>query len=291
MKKITLLLFLITVFSLYSVSISAPDNPSSLPLIIAADNIDELVIDIFSNHTQAHSLFMSGRIDLLMTGYAVGESFALRGVPVKLIASWVNGMNYLVTADTVYADFTQLKGQKIYFPFQGSPIEKMSLWLAEQEGLRQSDWETGYLPFVSMLQLMRQGQVKNAVMPVSSALKIVDNKSYFLSFDLNDKWQEYTNTSFYPQVCLFARDNNGHQQLIARLLNELQNAVDLINSDPQSAIDIAAARLSYSPEIISKSLELYDFELLYGKELQTAMDIFYEKSGGKQPPAAFYSTD
>jgi len=294
MKKAILILSLIIIFSLYAepITIMAPDNPSSLPLLIAADNIPDLEIKLFTNHAQAHSLFLSGKVTLLMTGYAVGESFVQSGVPIKMIASWVSGLNYLVTADSVYASFLDLKGQKLYFPFQGSPIEKMSLWLAEQEGVDiDNDLEIGYLPFESMLQLMRQGKIKYAVMPVSSALQIVDDSKFFFSFDLNDKWYQITGSDFYPQVCLFSNPDARVDEIIPELINELQNACQMIEQDPEEAQLLAGTRLSYSPSIIKRSLELQTFKLISGKELQIAMEQYFEKSGIPKPPPAFYQAD
>ena len=294
MKTAILILSLIITFSLYAepITIMAPDNPSSLPLLIAADNIPDLEIKLFTNHAQAHSLFLAGKVSLLMTGYAVGESFAQRGVPIKMLASWVSGLNYLVTADSVYDSFLDLKGQKLYFPFQGSPIEKMSLWLAEQEGVDiNNDMEIGYLPFESMLQLMRQGKIANAVMPVSSALQIVDDSRFFFSFDLNDKWFQITGSDFYPQVCLFSNPDADINELFPVLINELQKACILIEQDPEKAQSLAGERLSYQPDIIKRSLELQTFKLISGKELQIALEQYFENSGITKPPPAFYQAD
>ncbi|MCF7911344.1 MAG: hypothetical protein K9M99_02360 [Candidatus Cloacimonetes bacterium] len=278
--------------TLNAVTVMAPDNPSSIPLLLAADHIPELEIKLFTNHAQAHSLFIGGKIPLLMTGYAVGESFAQRGVPIKMLASWVSGLNYLVTADYRCESFAQLKGQKIYFPFQGSPIEQLSLWLAEKEGLNsENDLEIGYLPFVSMLEMMRQGKVRNAVMPVSSALQIVDDERFFFSFNLNDKWRQITHSDFYPQVCLFYDPNADLDALLPKLLTELEQACLMIEQNPRKALDLTAGRLSNSPQIIKRSLELQTFELLSGKKLQTAMELYFEKSGIPHPPPAFYQTD
>jgi NitT/TauT family transport system substrate-binding protein len=291
-NNILICLILLLIVQVNAITVMAPDNPSSIPLILAADHIPDLGVKLFTNHAQAHSLFMGGKIPLLMTGYAVGESFAQRGVPVKMIASWVSGLNYLVTAEAQYESFANLKGQKIYFPFQGSPIEKLSLWLAEKEGLNiAGDLEVGYLPFVSMLEMMRQGKVRNAVMPVSSALQIVDGERYFFSFNLNDKWLQLTGSDFYPQVCLFANTNENIDQILPELLVELEQACLIIENNPQKALDLIGNRLSYSPQIIRRSLELQSFELLSGKELQAAMEQYFEKSGIAKPPPAFYQTD
>lgn len=291
--KISLIcLIAIFLFPLNALTILAPDNPSSLPLMLAVDNIPDLEVKLFTNHAQAHSLFLAGKVPLLMTGYAVGESFAQRGVPIKMIASWVSGLNYLVTADSVYDSFLDLKGQKIYFPFQGSPIEKLSLWLAEQEGVDiDNDLQIGYLPFESMLQLMRQGKIANAVMPVSSALQIVDVSKFFFSFDLNDKWFQITGSDFYPQVCLFSNPEDDVDELIPVLLDELQKACQIIEHDPEKALSLAGEKLSYDTDIIKRSLEMQTFKLISGKELQIAMEQYFEKSGIPKPPPAFYQAD
>lgn len=290
-KFICFFAILFVISSLSAVMLMVPDNPSSIPLLLAAEQIPDLDVTIFASHTQAHSLFLSGKIPLLMTGYAVGESFARRGVPIKLIASWVNSLNYLVSADTSYTHFSQLKGQKVYFPFQGSPIEKLTLWLAEKEGVSANEIEIGYLPFESTLKLMRQGKIKQAVFPVSSALKIVDDQNYFVSFDLNQKWQKYTETSFYPQVCLFADPATDLSTLMPVLKSELKKAVELVNSNPQRALSMVDGKLKDSQQTLEKSLDYLKFDLLIDEKLQHEMEIYFEKRELDKPPAAFYQAN
>ncbi|MCF7919572.1 MAG: hypothetical protein K9N06_06640 [Candidatus Cloacimonetes bacterium] len=291
-KLFFLIFYLFFTVSAFSYTIMAPDNPSSLPLLIAADHIPDLEVKLFSNHTQAHSLFLSGKIPLLLTGYAVGESFARRDVPIKMAASWINGLNWLVSADSTISGFSQLKGEKIYFPFQGSPIEEMSLWLAEKEGLNvETDLETGYLPFASMLEMMRQGNVKFAVMPVSSALQIVDNKNYFFSFDLNDKWQQITDSDFYPQLGLFYNPQQKKDIPLDTLLTELEKAIHQINEDPLMVQEKYGDKLSFAPEVVRQSLNMMRFQFLRGDELQKKMELYFEKNGINPPPRSFYSTD
>jgi len=292
MKAFLVFVIILSASSLFALTVMAPDNPSSLPLLIAADHIPELEVKLFSNHTQAHSLFLSGKVPLLLTGYAVGESFAQRDVPIKIAASWVSGLNYLVSADTSVSSFTELEGEKIYFPFKGSPIEKMSLWLAEQEGINvEKELEIGYLPFISMQEMMRQGSVKHAVMPVSSALQIVDNEKYFFSFNLDKKWQEITDSDFYPQLCLFYDPRQKDGIPLELIIAELANALELINKNPQMVLNRYSSKLSYSPIIINRTLQYLQFDIVSGKELQDKMEIYFEKSGISKPPRSFYSTD
>ena len=65
----------------------------------------------------------------------------------------------------------------------------------------------------------------------------------------------------------------------------------MIEEDPEVAQLLAGTRLSYSPSIIKRSLELQTFKLISGKELQIAMEQYFEKSGIPKPPPAFYQAD
>jgi hypothetical protein len=65
------------------VQIYAPLTPSSIPLLMAAQEIDSLEITLFSNHSQAHTLFLRGDIPLLMTGLAVDVQFFQKEIPVS----------------------------------------------------------------------------------------------------------------------------------------------------------------------------------------------------------------
>ena len=65
----------------------------------------------------------------------------------------------------------------------------------------------------------------------------------------------------------------------------------MIEYDPENAQLLTGTRLSYSPGIIKRSLELQTFKLISGKELQIAMEHYFEKSGIAKPPPAFYRDD
>lgn len=289
-KKFLIILFL-SANALWSMTILAPDNPSSIPVIIAAEEMDDFDVKLFQSHTQAHSMFLSGKNPLILTGYAVGESFANRGVPVKLAASYVKGLNYLVTNIPNVTSFRQLKDEKIYFPFKGSPIEKMSLWLAEQEGIRNEDLEIGYLAFNSMIEMMRQGNIHTAVMPVSAALQIAGTSGFYYAVDLDEKWQQITGSSFYPQLGLFYNTQKMNMTDIQPFLKQLAVAIDKISQNPEYYAELCKDKLSIPHKVILMSLEKIKFELYSGYDLTEKMEVYFEKSGIKPPPDSFYKID
>ena len=115
--------------------IYAPATPSSIPILLAARHIEGAQVTIFNNHTQANAQFLRGDIDILVTGLSVGLDLFKNGAPVQVIDSYVAGVTYLVTYGKKVKRFADLKGETIYIPFEGSPIEETTRFFIEREGL------------------------------------------------------------------------------------------------------------------------------------------------------------
>ncbi len=83
---ITLLLLLLPVVGMAQevLKINAPPTPSSIPVILAARNMENAEITIFSNHSQAHTLFLRDDIQMLVTGLSVGVNFFKMGFRYRL---------------------------------------------------------------------------------------------------------------------------------------------------------------------------------------------------------------
>ena len=86
------------------IAIYAPATTSSAPVILAAQQLathagtnETADLTIFTNHSQANTLFLRGDVDILVTGLSVGVEFFRNGAPVQAINCNVSGLTYLVT--------------------------------------------------------------------------------------------------------------------------------------------------------------------------------------------------
>ena len=103
--------------------------------------------------------FLRGDVDILVTGLSVGVDLFKNGAPIQVIDSYVAGLTYLVTRGKKVDGFADLKGQEIYIPFEGSPIEEITQFFVEQEGLTwKKDLKPVYSPFASSVELLKQGK-------------------------------------------------------------------------------------------------------------------------------------
>ena len=113
-------------FATDQIQIYTPPTPSSIPLILAARNLENTKVTIFANHSQAHTLFLRDDVPILVTGLSVGIDFFRQGIPVQIVNSYISGLTYLVTRGKPVQTFRELQGQELYLPFEGSPIEEIT---------------------------------------------------------------------------------------------------------------------------------------------------------------------
>ncbi len=181
--------------------IYAPATPSSIPILLAAQQMDAEVT-IFTNHTQANAQFLRGDVDILVTGLSVGIDMFKNGAPVQAIDSYVAGLTYLVTYGKKVERFADLKGQEIYFPFEGSPIEEITQFFIAQEGLAwKTDIKPIYSPFASSVELLKQGKATAVALPEPSVSLIANQPNLYISLDYRALWDKATgSTTGYPQV-------------------------------------------------------------------------------------------
>lgn len=267
------------------VRLLVPGTPSAIPLLLAGQKSDDVDVEIVQSRAQAHARFIRGDAELLLTGLSVGMKMFEQGVPVKMLASHVASLSYLVVNKELAGDvqtFTDLKGQTVSFPFSGSPLEEVSRYFAVQEGL---DFINDIQPSYNSLQVavmkLKQGKVAAAPMPepfVSLALK--GNDELAVSIDYNEQWHKY-NSADYPQVVLLAKtewydENRLWFEDFAELLEE---AIGVCENDPVKAIEKTAESFALSEDVLRRSLAHTRFHLNAGSELKNAVFTYYKEIG------------
>lgn len=267
------------------VRLLVPGTPSSIPLIIAAKKVSNIDVKVIHNLAQAHASFVRGDADLVLTGLSVGVKFFDQGIPVKIIASHVSSLSYLVyNSDKIkkIEHFKDLTGEKIWFPFPNSPLEEVSKYFIKQEGLELGlDMDAGYGAFQSSVKMLQAGKSSVVVLPepfVSLALK--NSPNIKIGIDFSKLWSEY-NDSIYPQVALIGKAEwlNKNEELIAGFKKALKNSVLLCQTDPQTAITLTKEYFSLPEEILHSALLRTQFELLTDTDLQKSVFSYYKTIG------------
>lgn len=265
------------------VSIYAPSTTSSIPVILAAAADESADLTIFSNHSQANTLFLRGDIDILVTGLSVGVGFVRNGAPVQAINCNVSGVTYLVTYGRQVDSFAELKGESVYVPFESSPIEEVTRYFAEQEGLVwKQDIQPVYAASDSALTLLTEGKATAVALPEPLVSLAEKQPNVYVSLSYRGQWDALTGSDRgYPQVCAFVRQDwaAGHGDTIARFNAALADAIRAVERDPAAAATRAEDALGFKREILLSALGRTDFDLVAGAEMAQEVRRYYEIVG------------
>jgi len=262
--------------------ISAPASPSSVPIVLAAREVPGLVLKWFDNHSTAHALFLRGDVQILSTGLSVGVRFFRQGMPVRMIGSTVSGLTFLI-ADAPVRNFRDLCGRTLVLPFEGSPIEEVTRFLMEQEGLVWGrDIPIAYAPFPATVNRVRQGTVHAAALPEPYVSQLAVAGACRIVLDYADLWDRRTGTAFgYPQVGLFVHENwaKEHPELLRRFMDALARAVARVTQNPAAAAGETAAELPFPPEVLKNALARMRFRMLRQAQLRETVTGYYQTIG------------
>jgi ABC-type nitrate/sulfonate/bicarbonate transport system substrate-binding protein len=280
-----------------AIVVYAPATPSSIPVIVAAEEMPEVELTIFTDHSQAQALFLRGDVDLLVTGLAVGVAFFEDGVPVTLLNSYVSGLTYLVTRGQPVGRFDGLAAPEVYLPFEGSPIDEVTRFFVESEGLTWGeDVVPVYSPFPASVELLRQGRASAVALPEPFVSLVEGEEEIFVSLSYEERWETLTGSGDgYPQVGTFAREDwaREHSEVIAAFNRHIEEAVEGIREEPADAVDVAAEELAFPAPVLRSALERTSFAPRYGAELEGDVRDYYRAIGAplEEDYATFFYGD
>ncbi len=267
-----------------SVVIIAPASPSSIPLIAASRRMAGTRIQLFTNHSQAHSLFLKDHNRLLSTGLSVAIRFYQEGIPVRILSSHIAGMTYLITLRPDIKSFGDLRHSVIVLPFEGSPIEEITTYFIRHQGLRvPEDIRFRYSPLEASVELIRQGKIQAAVLPEPyGSLMLSRGIAIHPSLDYYQLWKESTGQSNgYPQVVLIAKSewsalNSAYIQRLHRMIRE---AMIRIEQNPDEALEIAGDSFHLPQAVLRSSIQRIRYQFISEHEMEQAIYAYYRIIG------------
>jgi NitT/TauT family transport system substrate-binding protein len=265
------------------ITLYAPATTSSIPVILAAEKLENVDLVLYTNQSQANTIFLRGEAQFLVTGLSVGMDLYKNTAPAKLVNTYVTGLSYLVTYKKQVKHFEELKGEDIYVPFEGSPIEEASIYLAEQEGLVWGeDLTPVYSPFDASVALLKQGELSAVVLPEPTVSLVEGQPDVFVSLSYYDLWNENNpGAAGYPQVGTLVNSEwaETHDEDI-RLFNQaLDEAIQSVQEDPAVAIEAVKENLDFPAEILTKSLQRTYYQFAAGAEMQQGIEEYYRLIG------------
>jgi NitT/TauT family transport system substrate-binding protein len=263
--------------------IAGPATPSSIPLLIAASKIDGAEVQVIENNSQANTAFLRGDIDILVNGLSVGVDLYRNEAPVQIVNTYVTGMSFLVTNGEKVDNLAALKGQDIYIPFQGSPIEEATAFLAGKEGLKWGeDLKPVYSPFDASVALLKQGKAKAVVLPEPFVSLVEGQPGMNVSLDLYKSWNKATGqTDGYPQVAAFVNRDwaASHADDLAAFNAALKDAVKFTVENPDKAVAQVKGSFKQPEKILLKAVSRMHYSVLTGEEMKQSVSGYYELIG------------
>jgi NitT/TauT family transport system substrate-binding protein len=266
-----------------TIIIAGPATPSSIPLILAAEKLGNAQVQIIQNNAQANTAFMRNEINILASGLSVGVDLRKNGAPVQLLNTYVTGLSFLVTYGEKVESLSDLKGQEIYLPFEGSPIEEATMFLAAKEGLVWGvDLKPVYSPFDASVVLLKDGKAKAVVLPEPFVTLVENEPNLFISLDYFAAWNTATETEAgYPQVGVFVNAEWARQnpEQIAAFNAALAEAIQFIQENPEEAVAKVKDQFKLPETVLLRSIQRTHFSLSTGETLKADVNGYYELIG------------
>ncbi|MDD2391014.1 MAG: hypothetical protein PHP23_14975 [Desulfobacterales bacterium] len=266
-----------------NIRIFAPATPSSIPLFLAAKSLGNVDFHFFSNHSQAHALFLKDDVRILSTGLSVGVRLFRRNIPICIISTYVTGMSYLVTRGNKISGFRDLAGEILYLPFRGCPIEEITKIFIEREGLKWNrDIMIGYCEPAFSQKMLENKRIFAAVLPEPFASMSTAAPENFISLSYRDLWEKYTGGSNgYPQIGIFTKRSWAyeHKSLINQLNRHLSQAVEEVRCDPERYAHQLTTEMNCPPGILLSALRNTQFTSMSCRQAKAVITTYYQTIG------------
>lgn len=236
--------------------IAAPRTISSAPLLVlhgskVAGRVVE--VELYDDHPLAMAEFLSGRYEVLFTGYQLGLSRWLADRQVLNLATVVWGVSALVVNDPSLSGLASLRGKTVLVPFAGSPLEVQLKALLRAAGL-DGQVTLDYSPITQMPALLAQGRAHAIAIPEPLVSRLVSQGQGRVLFTFASEWDRLTGDPRSPQVCLFVRTDRftAEPEVFQALRQRVKEVAEGLYTD--SDVAVLASRLELPPALLVRAL-------------------------------------
>ncbi|MBN1685357.1 MAG: ABC transporter substrate-binding protein [Spirochaetales bacterium] len=265
--------------------ILVPKSTSSVPLfLLAADDpvpgID-IEIEIFAAHPQALARLLTGEADLLFTGTSQGWENYLDGSPLVMINTGCWGVSFVMGNDPALTSFSALRGKHIALPFPGAPLDFQTRYILMQSGIDpDTDLSISYFAPAQAMAMLMKGQLDAAPLPEPLASFLAGEKGFYRLIDYQRVWAEVSSGDpRSPQVSLFATAGfaGANRDLIGKLVDGWEDAMQRVVDDPEEAARQFAASLGFSEDVVTEAIRNTLFYLPSSAENMQRVFSYYDR--------------
>jgi NitT/TauT family transport system substrate-binding protein len=315
---------------LAKLTLVAPPGPMAIPMAyIAANNrladvAETTEVVIWENADQLKAFLAGGQGDFVTVPSNNAATFYNKGIKLRLLDISVWNITYLITSDAQAASFSDIKGQSLVVPFQGSVPDVMFQYLATKEGLDPNrDFDLRYAADpTEAAQLLLAGQVKNAVLsePLATAVLLQSKDKptplhRALAFDIG--WLAASGVASSDTAPPSGGSPAGRTpiagvvatagvmdkpEVIAAFEREYAAAVEWLVANPEEAgqlLETELPQLGVKAAVMTASLKNIAWDHQTAQEARTDLEAFFTALmdlspaviGGRLPDDAFYYSE
>jgi NitT/TauT family transport system substrate-binding protein len=224
---------------------------------------------------------------------------------IQLLAINTLGVLYVLEKGDTIQTFADLAGRELLASGQGATPEYAINELLAQTGLTDSVKVTYKTEHAELATLAAAGQADLVLLPEPFVTTVLSkNPDLRIALDLTEVWQTVhagKNESELAMGCLIVNKAFAQQNpaAIKSFLQEYQQSVDAVNSDPDTAgAWVAEYQIMADAKLAASAIPNCHIVLIEGAAMQPMLEPFYQvlyaanpqSIGGKLPDAAFYYT-
>jgi NitT/TauT family transport system substrate-binding protein len=281
--------------------LSVSASPSSLPAFYLQDNADSINLDVSIHRSRniVISRLMQGEVDAALLSTNEAAKLYNRDVEVQLLGIHNWGLFYLLSTKQEIENWDDLRGEKIYVPDKGGPLDIVFQELTAKKGIdfkTELQVERGKMREVAQLMINNMAQTAVIREPFVSQT-LLNNSESKIIFNLQQEWEKEYDFRIAQSALVVRKDfAENNKELIAKLEEQYLNSVKKLEEDNQLAAELGLKYLEVKSEVTLKaypSLNLSYQNIAEVKEeviayLEVLKSYNPETIGGSLPDAEFY---
>ncbi|MDK2785435.1 MAG: NitT/TauT family transport system substrate-binding protein [Thermotoga sp.] len=280
MKRITLVLVLLSASFLFGLTVLNPFGPALIPVvpIMSGKVSDDVNIEIWKNPEEAVAKIVSGKVDFAVLPVTVGANLYAKGVRIQLVGVHEWKVFYLVAAsDAGFDGWESLRGKEVYTPHgRGQTVDVLMRYFLSKSGLKpDEDVKILYAPPQEIVALFKAGKVKYAALPEPFVSMCLDRGRVVLDFQ--EEWgKEAGVPERIPIAGLFVREGVD-EETVRKVEEVLSASIEWMKKNLEETVQLSSEKLGIPYEILRASLERIGFQYVPSKECKDEVSLFLQK--------------
>lgn len=255
-----------------TIGLVSPNISTQLPIVVAQqsgffkdEGLNVHSVTIASGGTLMVAILTSGHADLVVSGVAAIMRAIDRGAPVTVVAGFQNKIDFALIGSKQVARLEDLKGKTVGITSAGSFSEFAVLEALRRRGFTR---DKDYKLLAAGSTFLRIGALKGGkvdAIPLSSGERhTLEDEGYPVLMEIGQVVPEIPLAVLVAAQQFAAKDPDS----VAHLIRALAKSIQLIKSNPEKALQMAAGKLRGNPETQRRALSYFAQDL--GVEIERA---------------------